>query len=109
VPAPFSAAVHAWQVALHALLQHTPSAQEPETQPDPAAHGAPSCPWHTPVALHVYIPVHVSGSVAFVTVAQMPAVAPLHVWHTPQLADVQQTPSTQWPVSHCALVEHGPP
>src|SRR5690242_17995940 len=39
-PAPFFALLHAWQVPLHALSQHTPSTQWP------LVHWAPSPPVH---------------------------------------------------------------
>jgi hypothetical protein len=45
-PAPFSAAVHAWQRPRHAVLQQTPSTQLPEWQSPPAAQVAPSA-WST--------------------------------------------------------------
>jgi len=42
VPEPFFAAVHAAQVPVHALSQHTPSAQKPDWHWFPAVHGAAS-------------------------------------------------------------------
>jgi hypothetical protein len=41
-PPPFFAVLHAWQSPVHALLQHTPSAQKPLAQSDPTEHGPPS-------------------------------------------------------------------
>src|SRR5262245_36122347 len=41
VPVPFFAAVHAWQVAVHAVLQHTPSTQKPLVHSASAAHAVP--------------------------------------------------------------------
>ena len=38
---PFLAALHAWQVALHAVLQQTPSAQKPLAQSLACTQGAP--------------------------------------------------------------------
>jgi hypothetical protein len=40
-PVPFFAAVQAWQAALQAVSQQTPSAQKPERQSEPARHFLP--------------------------------------------------------------------
>jgi hypothetical protein len=41
VVCPVNAAVHAWQVPLQAVLQHTPSTQLPVVQSEPARHLRP--------------------------------------------------------------------
>jgi len=40
-PPPFSAAVHAWQTPLQAVLQHTPSTQKPDWHCDAEAQALP--------------------------------------------------------------------
>jgi hypothetical protein len=40
------------------------------------------------------------SALRFGTVAQVPAPLTLQAWQVPQAAEVQQTPSVQWPVPH---------
>jgi hypothetical protein len=97
----------------HAAPQQTPSAQMPFAQSAfPPGQGCPCTPLQAPVASHV-LPFNagaqVSGSATPMTAEQMPGVARLQAWHGPQLGASQQTLSTQYPVSHWALVVHPPP
>ena len=104
----------------------TPS-QQPSTH-DPLAQSVgteqvrPGAALHCPSALQVMPPVQLSLSGPLVTGLQMPGVATgpgggvpgcrlaawSQLWHVPQ-TDSQQTPSTQWPVSHCVSAVHAPP
>jgi hypothetical protein len=87
---------HTSQDALQAVLQHTKS------EANPLAHvvgSVAACPFfslHTPVASHVLLPAHESGSSAFVTATHAPVVV-VHVRHTPLHAPAQHTPSWQTP------------
>jgi hypothetical protein len=50
---------------------------------------------HAPFASHVAAVAHESGSGPFAIGVQFPGSASAHVWHVPQLALSQHTPSTQ--------------
>jgi hypothetical protein len=52
VPSPFSRFVHAWQMPLHAVSQHTPSTQNPLMHCEAAEHGKPTA-WS---AMHLPVP-----------------------------------------------------
>jgi hypothetical protein len=98
--------LHASHWPVHALLQHTVSAQIPLAH-EAAPPGLHSCPFflrHTPVPLQMLLPTQVS-SCALTTVVQVPGMLPLHVWQLPQVVDPQHTPSTQWSLAHCAFPE----
>jgi hypothetical protein len=53
-----------------------------------------------PAASQVFAPVQVSASSALVTLAHVPAGAPLQRMHVPVQSDAQQTPSLQIPDAH---------
>jgi hypothetical protein len=58
-PLPFLAAVHAWQVPVQALLQHTPSAQKPDWHVAPDVHELPfACEAVQAPPLQVYPEMH---------------------------------------------------
>ena len=92
------------QDPLQALLQQTASAQLPPMQSVPAVHACPIFFLQAPSASQVLDPVQVSGSSAFVTATQVPP-GPVHDWHVPQVATLQQWPSTQDPLLHWLAVE----
>jgi hypothetical protein len=95
-----SACSHTSQGPAHAELQQCPSTQKPLAHALLAPH---ACPWtsvHWPDALHVFEPVHESGSWRSVTTVHVPMlVATLHIWQVPHCGDVQHTPSTQLPLA----------
>jgi len=122
----------AWQVVLHAALQHTPSTQKvevhwlsppqavpcarlgsqvpalqkvPVLQSVSAAHAARHA---AAVPLHQVVPHSVAGSVPACTVAHVPstgAPAPtVQASQVPSQARLQHTPSAQKPVSHWKLL-----
>jgi hypothetical protein len=88
------------------VSQQTPSETLPLAQLDPLL--AP-CPflrrhWAVPAALHVCVPVHVSGSSALATVVHAPV--PLrHVLQVPLQGPEQQMPSSQTPEAHSPAME----
>ena len=47
------------------------------------------------------VPAHESASAALMTFAQLPVEA-AQAWQVPQVAVMQHTPSTQWPLAHVA-------
>jgi len=74
-------------------------------------------PWHTP-ALHnplaallpEQVATQVPSAVLSCTFVQVPAdPGMLHDWQVGQVADLQHTPSTQFPVVHVLAVEHVAP
>lgn len=95
--APFApvlfAALHAWQVPVHATLQQKPSTQNPLWHCEAAVHAVPFGASQAPAPLHCVVH-SLSGSVFTVTGAQVPLPAPvrllLHAWHSPPQADAQQ-------------------
>jgi hypothetical protein len=95
---------------VHDELQQTPSVQKPLAQAEADVHVCATAGLQMPVASHALVPVHESGSGAFVTDVHVPgSFAPLHVWHVPHAAVSQQVPSTQFPDPQSAPVEHVPP
>jgi hypothetical protein len=102
--------LHAEHWSVHAESQQTPSAQWPEAQSASFVHIWSSAETHCPVALHDRVPVHESGSAAFVTAVHTPGVAGrLHAWQVLQEVVSQHVPSTQFPVSQSAAVVQVPP
>jgi hypothetical protein len=79
---------------LQAVLQQTLSAQLPPMHSVPAVHACPIFFLQAPLASQVLAPVQLSGSSAFVTATQVPP-GPVHDWHVPHEAKLQQWPSTQ--------------
>jgi hypothetical protein len=65
-------ATHVMHVPAQAPAQHTPSSQTPPAQSEATLHGAPALALQAPVASHVFMPVHVSGSSLPVTEVQAP-------------------------------------
>jgi hypothetical protein len=101
--------LHAWQVPVHAVLQHTPSTQLPLTHWPLLEHAAPLASWQTPAPLHCVVHAFVgkvSGEPAgrLVQVPTLP-VTP-HDWHVVVQALLQQKPSTQLPLAHWLLIVH---
>ena len=118
-PPPFFAAEHAWQTAVHAELQHTPSAQYPDEQVLPDEHAAPlgllpvGVP-HAPEPLQSPLAHSLSGSVAaaifpHVPFEPLPFLTVVHAWHVPVHAESQQTPSVQKPLEHSVFWVQGLP
>jgi hypothetical protein len=94
-------------VPVHVLPQQKPSTHAPFAQSLlPPGHAWPTTSLHTPLPSHICVPVQVPGSGEFVTGAQTPGFVVLHAWQVPQTELLQQTPSTQLPVSHCAPEVH---
>jgi hypothetical protein len=73
-----------------------PEARRP-AHTEPLVHACPTLSLHAPVESQILVPVHVFGSLAFVTVMQAPVAS--HVVHTPLHAPPQQfslhTPAVQ--------------
>jgi hypothetical protein len=87
--------VQARQVPQVLVVQQRPSTQLPVVHWLPAVHVSPGLFLQAPVLSHVRAPEQVlSGSSAFVTATQVPAV-PVHDWHVPHAAAAQQRLSTQ--------------
>jgi hypothetical protein len=91
--------VHASHAPAHAASQQTPSETKPLAQVAGFVEDCPFFNLQTPLALHVCVPVHVSGSSAFWTGTQEP-VPLVQVWQTPLHAPEQQMPSSQTPEAH---------
>ena len=94
------ARLHDAQVPLHALLQHTPSAQKPEAQVEAALHGCPLLLLQFPLPSQAcpfeQLPATSVPALARTQVPSEPET--LHDLHGPvQEADSQHTPSTQLP------------
>jgi hypothetical protein len=96
------------QGPLHARSQQTPETQNPVAQMPGEAHVVPLGSPHSPVGPHTFGCVQVASLGAVMTV-QTPRLAPSHRMHVPQLADSQQTPSVQLPVSQVAALVHESP
>jgi hypothetical protein len=96
-----AASAHASHCPVHAVLQHTPSAQNVDAHSAPAAHASPFPFVQTPAALQLFCPLQLSGSGASVIFAHTPRLpTTLHAWHVPQSGASQHTPSTQNPDAH---------
>jgi hypothetical protein len=99
-PEPFFAAVHAWQVPPHALLQQTKSTHCPLEHSPLIEHASPFAKSAQIAPLQLVAPGHsLSGSVLTATLPQVPSepepfFAAVHDWHRPLHALLQQTPST---------------
>jgi hypothetical protein len=79
----------------------------PHEVPADACWQAP--PWHRPVFPQVADVVQRASAVPLSTLAQVPLPLMSQAWQVPQLAVVQQTPSTQLPDEHsCATVQTAP-
>jgi hypothetical protein len=96
-------ALHVLQMPLHALEQHS-SSQEPDAHWLPTVHVWPAFRRHTPPALHVSVPVHVSASSAPVTETHAPLVS--HVLQVPPQAALQHF-SSHTPLTQDVAPEHG--
>jgi hypothetical protein len=102
--------LHAWQLPLHAVLQHTPSTQLPLRQSPFAAHVSPFVNTQAPALLHALGVTHaLAGNVScwpVGTLVQVPRLpATLHAWHAVVHVLLQQTPSTQLPLRHWPSLE----
>jgi hypothetical protein len=106
-----SVSSHTSHAPEHAVLQHWPSTQKPLAQALLAPHGCPCESAHVPDAVHVFEPVHESGSWVFAgTLAHVPTEpARLHIWHVLQSALVQHTWSTQLPLAQLSPIVHAVP
>jgi hypothetical protein len=94
--------LHVWQTPLHAAEQQF-SSQIPLAHWAAAVQACPALNVQTPVALQVFVPVHVLGSSAFVTLLHAPVGS--HVWQLP-LHAAEQHLSSQMPLAHCVVVVH---
>jgi hypothetical protein len=76
-----------------------------------AEHAAPpaSCATHTPAELQNCVPVHVSGSCAFVIVVHAPVPAAHAVHAAVHAEEAQQYPSLHKPNAHIAFALHAAP
>ena len=84
---------------MHVVLQQTPSGAQEIPATHPPAVAVQACPrllLQAPAASQV--PAHESVSAALMTGVQTPVDA-AQAWQLPQVAVVQQTPSTQWPLA----------
>lgn len=115
-PDPFFAVVHAWQTALHALLQHTPSTHWLLAHSPFSAHGVPfGYSAHEVAPLHVVAPAHsLSGSSPAMIVPHTPSMpafffAAEHAWHVDVHVVLQHTPSTQCPLAHSLFAAQNTP
>ena len=90
--------------AVHALSQHTPSAQKPLTQSAASAHVCPLSFLQTPLPSHALTPMQVGvSSAALGTFEHLPALAAtLQALQVSLHAVSQQTPSTQNALKHSA-------
>jgi hypothetical protein len=66
-------------------------------------------PWHEPEPLQVSVAVQKRPSSHDSPAAFGAQVPPSHVKHDPVQAELQQTPSAQWPLAHSAFAEHASP
>ena len=115
-PLPFLAAVHAWHVPVHAVLQQTPSAQLPLWHSALSVHANPfENVRQEPLPLQAVEPTHsLSGSAPLMMLPQNPS-APLpffdaeHAWHDPLQAVSQHTLSTQKLLAHSELAKQSDP
>ncbi len=110
-PDPFFAALHARHDPVHAVLQQMPSAQLPLAHSAPAAQGEPlTLSAQAPEPLHDAEPLHSSSGSSLIAMAPHAPSAPppffaeVHAWQIPVHGPLQQTPSTQLPVTHSAPV-----
>jgi hypothetical protein len=87
-PLPFDAAEQAMHEAVHAVSQQTPSAAKPLAHVAPLVAGRPFFARHAPAALHVVVPVQVSGSSALATATHAPV--PAQVRQVPLHGPLQQ-------------------
>lgn len=110
-------------VQVPAALAHdrqAPQDGDPQQRPStqfPFEHSLPAeqtCPWaflQAPAPSQLLVPVQVSGSLAFKTLVQVPAVVSgfepeaLQASQVPHALDTQHTPSTQKPVSQVVPTE----
>jgi hypothetical protein len=111
---PDLAALQATQVPPHATSQHTPSTHKPVTHSLAAAQLAPLTFLHEPEPSQLVPAAHsASGSVAVVTKAQVPLLAPVlaavHAMQVAPQALLQHTPSTQKPLAHSLAAVHAVP
>jgi hypothetical protein len=95
--------MHDTQVPVHALSQHTPSAQKPEAHTLVPVQGWPLARLQDPVPSQArsaaQAPASIVPGAADAQVPSLPATA--HDWHTPVHAPTSQhTPSTQNPLAH---------
>jgi hypothetical protein len=84
---------------VQALLQQTPSAQNPLAHWVPAVHACPIFALQAPVASQLLVPLQLSPSSALVTPTHIPP-PPVQAWQAPQEATPQQRPSMQFPLLH---------
>jgi len=95
--------LHAVQAGHDPELQQTPSTQFPLAHCAAPVHVCPLPSLQPPEPSHALVPVQVpTGSLSTCPGAmslQVPGVVPLQVWQVPQLAELQQTPSTQFPLA----------
>ncbi len=96
------ALLHAWQVPLHTVLQHTPSTQLPLAHSAFSVHDPFTMSPHAPAPLQFVDPAHsFAGSVFTGTLVHVPRLpVTLHAWQVAPHAVLQQYPSTQLALTH---------
>jgi hypothetical protein len=102
----FPALLHELHSPVHALSQHTPSAQWLVRHAASfVPHAWPRSSLQLPLPSHDCVePAHAPSGLLSSWLAAMfvhvPGVAPAHVWHVGHDGSAQQTPSTQFPLVH---------
>jgi hypothetical protein len=97
---------HDWHVPHAELEQQTPSTQLPDAQSPSVSHAVPSALRQMPAASQIESPSQVSSCVP-VTGEHTPTFpVSAQLVHEPSHAVSQQTPSAQWPLSHCSSLVH---
>jgi hypothetical protein len=88
----------------HAVSQHTPSTQYPDTHSVAPPHSVPAVFLHAPAPSHAVGAAQVSSCAHFATKLHVPRLAGrLHARHSPVHAVSQHTPSAQEPLTHSPL------
>jgi len=103
---------HAWQIPLHAALQHTPSTHWVLEHSPAIEHAVPLLKSaQLPAPLQFVAPAHsLAGSVPDGTLVHDPRLPDtLHAWHDPPHVVLQQYPSMQFALRHSVAVAQTSP
>jgi hypothetical protein len=109
VPCPLRAAVHAWHVPPHAVLQQTPSTQKLLKHSAPAAQVCAFSFLQVPIPSQVFVPTQFGeSSMPTPTFEQVPMLpVMLQAWQVVLHAVLQQTPSAQKLLRQSPAAAHG--